>query len=67
MVHIGNNDILRAHLLNTRLKHVSGERVQIEKKHDADHVDGADALLDALTVRQKWYEKLGAYLKNEEM
>lgn len=67
VVHIGNNDILRAHLLNTRLKHVSGERVQIEKKHDADHVDGADALLDALTVRQKWYEKLGAYLKNEEM
>ena len=29
-----------------------------------DHIDGTAALLDALTVRQKWYGEIGEQLKN---
>ena len=28
------------------------------------HIDGAAALLDAMTVRQKYYAEIGAQLKN---
>ena len=30
------------------------------------HIDGFVAVIDALTVRQKWYDAIGAQLKNEE-
>ena len=28
------------------------------------HIDGFVAVIDALTVRQKWYEDIGAQLRN---
>ena len=31
-----------------------------------DHIDGCAALLDAMTVRQKWAAEIGQQLKNEE-
>ena len=29
------------------------------------HIDGAAALIDAFTVRQKWFQEIGEQLKNE--
>ena len=30
------------------------------------HIDGFVAVVDALTVRQKWYDQIGDQLRNEE-
>ena len=65
-IHIGDNDLLKAHLLNSALK-MSTERGRgkLVKIHPASHIDGTAALLDAMTVRQKYYSEIGAQLRNE--
>lgn len=65
-INIGDNDLLKVHLLNAALKNDSdGQRHKVVKISAADHIDGCSALLDALTVRQKWNDQIGAQLKNE--
>ena len=66
-IHLGENDLLKAHLLNSAIK-MSTERGRgkLVKLTPALHVDGTAALLDAMTVRQKWYSEIGEQLKNEE-
>lgn len=65
-VHIGDNDLLKMHLLNSAIK-MSTERGRgkLIKLSPALHIDGTAALLDAMTVRQKWYADIGEQLKNE--
>ena len=65
-IHIGDNDLLKAHLLNCAIK-MSTERGRgkLIKLSPSLHIDGAAALLDAMTVRQKWYAEIGDQLKNE--
>ena len=65
MICIGDNDLLKVHLLNMALKidAESGKRKAI-KITQSDHIDGGAALLDAMTVRQKWYGEIGGQLKN---
>ena len=65
-VHIGDNDLLKMHFLNSAVK-MSTERGRgkLIKVSPTAHIDGMASLLDALTVRQKWYSELGAQLKNE--
>ena len=65
VVCIGDNDLLKVHLLNMALKidAESGKRKAI-KITQSDHIDGGAALLDAMTVRQKWYGEIGGQLKN---
>lgn len=65
-VHIGDNDLLKAHLYNSALK-VSTEkaRTKLIKINQNAHVDGVAALLDAFTVRQKHHGIIGEQLKNE--
>ena len=66
LIHIGDNDLLKIHLLNTALKiETESEKCKIIKMSATDHIDGAAALLDALTVRDKWYGEIGGMLKNE--
>lgn len=66
-IHIGNNDLLKVHLLNSALKQeTETERCKLVKISANDHVDGMAALLDAFCVRQKWYSDIGQQLKNEE-
>ena len=66
-VNIGDNDLLKVHLLNAALKNDSdGQRHKVVKISAADHIDGCSALLDALTVRQKHNDQIGAQLRNEE-
>lgn len=63
---IGDNDLLKVHLLNAALKtEAESERSRLIKLSTNDHVDGTAALLDAMTVRQKYYSEIGAQLKNE--
>lgn len=67
LINIGDNDILKAHLLNSALK-MSAERGRgkLIKLAPNLHIDGTAALLDALTVRQKHYNEIGQQLTNEE-
>lgn len=66
-IHIGDNDLLKSHLLNSAIK-MSTERGRgkLVKLSPALHIDGCAALLDAMTVRQKWYNEIGEQLKNED-
>lgn len=66
-IHIGNNDLLKAHLLNSAIK-MSTERGRgkLVKLTPNLHIDGTAALLDAMTVRQKWYSEIGEQLRNSE-
>ena len=65
-VHIGDNDLMKVHLLNSAIK-MSTERGRgkLVKLSPTDHIDGVAALADAFTVRQKWYSEIGERLKNE--
>ena len=64
-IHIGDNDLLKAHLLNAALKQDPGtERVKLVKLGQTDHIDGTAALLDAMTVRQKHWPEIGGQLMN---
>lgn len=61
----GDNSLLRAHLLNMAVK-IDDERntktpTKIEKRM---RIDGGMSLMDAATVKQKWYKEIGRQLKN---
>ena len=64
-IHIGDNDLLKMHLLNSAIK-MSTERGRgrLVKVSPSVHIDGAAALLDAMTVRQKWFSEIGEQLEN---
>ncbi len=65
-IHIGDNDILKAHLLNSAVKmSIERGRGKLVKLSPSLHIDGTAALLDAMTVRQKYYAEIGEQLKNE--
>ena len=65
-IHIGDNDLLKMHLLNSAIKmSVERGRGKLVKVHPSLHIDGTAALLDALTVRQKWFAEIGEQLRNE--
>lgn len=63
---IANNKLLQAHFLNVALKHNLETRkfrpVKIEQRA---RIDGFVAVIDALTVRQKWHGEIGEMLKNK--
>lgn len=62
----GDNDLLKMHLLNTALRlDAESQRVKLIKLSPTERIDGMAALMDALTVRQKWYGEIGEQLKNE--
>ena len=65
-IHIGDNDLLKIHFFNSALK-ISTEkgRSKLIKLKPNAHIDGMAALLDAFTVRQKWWNEIGSQLKNE--
>ena len=64
-IHIGDNDLLKVHLLNSAIK-MSTERGRgkLVKLSPSVHIDGTAALLDAMTVRQKWWSEVGTQLRN---
>ena len=64
-IHIGDNDLLKIHLLDSAIK-MSNERNRgkLVKVNPKAHIDGTAALLDAMTVRQKWWSEIGGQLQN---
>ena len=64
-VHIGDNDLLKVHLLNSAVKmNVERGRGRLIKLSPSSHIDGVAALADAFCVRQKWYAEIGSQLRN---
>ena len=64
-IHIGDNDLLKIHLLNSAIKmSVERGRGKLIKINPGAHIDGCAALADAFTVRQKWYDEIGERLRN---
>ena len=64
-IHIGDNDLLKVHLLDSAIKQNSEtSRKKLIKVSASVHIDGTAALLDAMTVRQKWYSEIGSQLQN---
>ena len=64
-IHIGDNDLLKIHLLDSAIK-MSTERGRgkLVKVNPKAHIDGMAALIDAMTVRQKWWYEIGGQLQN---
>lgn len=64
-IDIGDNDLLKIHLLDSAIK-MSTERGRgkLIKVRPSAHIDGCAALLDAMTVRQKWWGEIGEQLQN---
>lgn len=63
---IGDNDLLKMHLLDSALKqNTETQRKRLIKVSAGVHIDGTAALLDAMTVRQKWWNEIGGQLMNE--
>ena len=66
VINIGDNDLLKIHLLNSAVKmSVERGRGKLVKLSPSDHIDGTASLLDAFTVRQKWWSEVGNQLTNE--
>ena len=64
-IRIGDNDLLRIHLLDSATKTNSETlRKRLIKVSANVHIDGTAALLDAMTVRQKWFGEIGDQLQN---
>ncbi len=62
---IGDNDLLKVHLLDMAVKiEAESGRCKPVKMNATAHIDGGAALLDAMTVRQKYYAEIGEQLKN---
>lgn len=64
-IHIGDNDLLKVHLLNSALKQdTENSKKKLIKVSQTSRIDGVASLLDALTVRQKWHNTIGEQLRN---
>ena len=64
---LGDNNLLKAHFLNVGVKqNMETRKIRPVKIDPRTHIDGFVAVIDALTVRQKWYEQIGDQLKNNE-
>ena len=62
---LGSNNVLKAHFLNVGMKQNEETRkIRPVKIDPRCHIDGFVAVIDALTVRQKWYDQIGERLKN---
>ena len=65
-IYIGDNDLLKMHLLNAAIKmNTERGRGRLVKINPTARIDGVAALADALCVRQKWFAEIGAQLMNE--
>jgi phage terminase large subunit-like protein len=63
---LGSNNVLKAHFLNVGMKQNEETRkIRPVKIDPRCHIDGFVAVIDALTVRQKWYDQIGEQLKNK--
>ena len=66
-IEIGQNQLLKSHFLNVAVQINSGDgRMKPVKIEPRKHIDGFMSVMDALTVRSKYYAKLAKQLKNDK-
>ena len=64
-IHI-DNSLLQIHMLNAALKmDTELNRGKLVKLSPSDHIDGIAAVIDAFTVRDKWWSQYGGQWVNE--
>lgn len=64
-IRIGDNDLLKIHMLNSATKRNNEtNRRRLIKLSPMAHIDGMAAFLDAMTVRDKYLAEIGDQLKN---
>nr|DAG53345.1 MAG TPA: Large Terminase [Caudoviricetes sp.] len=62
---IVNNNLLKSHFLNVAMKqNAETRKIRPVKIEQRSHIDGFVSVIDALTVRQKYYNEIGELLKN---
>lgn len=66
-IRIGNNGLLQSHFLNVAVDMKENDsRLKPVKIDKRSHIDGATAVLDAFTVKDKYHNEIGQRLKNKE-
>lgn len=66
VMHIGNNDLLKVHVLDSALKvNAENNRKRLIKLNRQSHIDGMAALLDAMCMRAFFHDEIGEQLRNE--
>ncbi len=61
----GDNNLLKSHFLNVALKqNAETRRSRPVKIGPTEHIDGFVSVIDAMTVRQKYYGEIGTQLQN---
>lgn len=62
---IADNNLLKGHFMNVALKHnMETRKFRPVKIEERAHIDGFVSVIDAMTVRQKYWEECGELLKN---
>lgn len=62
---IGENNLLKSHLLNVAVQiQTDDSRMKPVKIEKRAHIDGAVSILDALTVKMKYHKEIGRQLQN---
>ena len=64
-IHIGDNDLLKIHCLDSAIKvNAENDRKKLIKLNRKCHIDGMAAILDAMCMRACFHDELGEQLKN---
>lgn len=62
---IGNNNLMKVHMINVAVQQDNeSRRKKIVKISPSDHIDGVASVLDALIVREAFFDEYGEQLKN---
>ena len=65
LYNIGENNLMKSHLLNVAVKMEDDDvRMKPTKIDKRSHIDGAAAAFDALAVKMKYYKEIGRQLQN---
>ena len=66
-IHVGKNNLLKSHLLNVALKYeTDNQKFKPVKMKASDHIDGFVSIIDALTVKSKYYSEIKFIIQNRE-
>lgn len=64
-IHIGKNNLLKSHLLNVAIKYESdNKKFKPIKMKASNHIDGFVSIIDALTVKSKYYNEIKFIIQN---
>ena len=66
LYNIGQNNLLRSHLLNVAVDiNMNDSRMKPVKLNKRSHIDGAVSIFDALAVKMKYHKEIGRQLQNK--